>query len=446
MTLRTKGERKPILTKRVIMPALGMAQETGVVLRWLKSEGEPVAQGEPLLEIETDKATVEIEAPASGILASLSAQAGDEVPVGEVIALILEPGESVPDQPASAPEASPAPAVSQPPAAARPPASPVAARIAAEHHVDLDQVKPEGSRIQKEDVLAYIKLQGQPPALSGGRGKVPASPKARRLAAERGIDLVAIQGSGPEQAVLAADVQAMKGPSPTPEPAPALEPRTLTPSPTWRTMAERVTHSWTSVPHFYLLRDVNVNRLISWREKAQERLAEKITYTDLLTKLVAIVLREHPQLNARWQNGAVLLDDQINIGLAVAIQEGLVVPVIHQADTLSLSEIATRRQDLIARAQAGRLRPEHMRGGTFTISNLGMYGVDSFSAILNPPQAAILAVGRIVERAVPVGGRPAIQPMATLSLTCDHRVVDGAHGAQFLGALTELIEEPLILL
>lgn len=214
----------------------------------------------------------------------------------------------------------------------------------------------------------------------------------------------------------------------------------------WRIMAERMTASWTTAPHFYLVREVNVARLVAWLGAARKQTGAHLTYTDLLVKLVAVTLARHPRVNVSWKDGALERHAEINIGLAVALEDGLVVPVIARADTLGLSDIAARREDLVARAQAGKLRPADIQGGVFTISNLGMYGVDAFSAIVNPPQAAILAVGRIADRVVPVNGQPAVQPTLTLTLSCDHRALDGARGAQFLGALADLIEEPLALL
>jgi len=211
-------------------------------------------------------------------------------------------------------------------------------------------------------------------------------------------------------------------------------------------MAERMTASWTTAPHFYLVREVNVARLVAWLGTARKQTGARITYTDLLVKLVAATLARHPRVNVSWKDGALERHAEINIGLAVALEDGLVVPVIARADTLGLKDIAARREDLVARAQAGKLRPPDIQGGVFTISNLGMYGVDAFSAIVNPPQAAILAVGRIADRVVPVNGQPAVQPAMTLTLSCDHRALDGARGAQFLGALADLIEEPLALL
>jgi pyruvate dehydrogenase E2 component (dihydrolipoamide acetyltransferase) len=211
-------------------------------------------------------------------------------------------------------------------------------------------------------------------------------------------------------------------------------------------MAERTAQSWTTVPHFFLLREVNASRLVAWREAWQRRFKAEVTYTDLLVTLVAASLRQHPRLNATWDNGRITVHPEINIGVAAATADALVVPVIHRADTLTLTEIASRLRDGIARAQAGKLRPEDIRGGTFTISNLGMYGVDAFVAVINPPQAAILAVGKISPRVVAGEGEPRVQPMMTFSLSCDHRVVDGARAAQFLQTLADLIEEPLTIL
>jgi len=214
----------------------------------------------------------------------------------------------------------------------------------------------------------------------------------------------------------------------------------------WRIMVERMTASWTTAPHFYLVREVNVSRLVSWLERARTQTGARITYTDLLVKLVAATLAQHPGANASWKDGAIVGNAEVSIGLAVAIDDGLVVPVLHRADTLGLAELAARREDLVSRAQAGKLRPADIQGGGFTLSNLGMYGVDAFNAIVNPPQAAILAVGRIADRVVAVNGQPAVRPTMVLTLSCDHRVLDGARGARFLGALAELIEEPLALL
>jgi pyruvate dehydrogenase E2 component (dihydrolipoamide acetyltransferase) len=465
----------------VIMPALELAQETGKVLRWMKAPGDTVRKGEPIVEIETDKVTVEIEAPASGILSRVTAQEGDVVPVGHTIALIAESG-----APAGAPLTLPSPRRGEGESARPSPvgspstlspvgrgqgegaraegikASPLARKIAEEHGVDLARIKTASGKIEKADVLAFVETQKAPAPRNGAAVRlVAASPKARRLAAERGVELGALCGSGPGGAVLVVDVPAAAAPATT---APLTTgplttgPLTL-PSPrrgegggregvstVWRIMAERMTASWTTAPHFYLVREVNVARLVAWLGTARKQTGARITYTDLLVKLVAATLVQHPRVNVSWKDGALERHTEINIGLAVALEDGLVVPVIARADTLGLKEIAARREDLVARAQAGKLRPPDIQGGVFTISNLGMYGVDAFSAIVNPPQAAILAVGRIADRVVPVNGQPAVQPTMMLTLSCDHRALDGARAAQFLGALADLIEEPLALL
>ena len=457
------------MAKEVIMPALGMAQETGTLLAWLKQAGDTVVKGEPLMTVATDKTDVEIEANASGILTNVTAKVGDEVPVGQAIALIQSPEEV-----AASKNAAPAPIVqpaSPPPPVAptAPPisnsavaATPVAVRLAAEHKVDLSLVKAGSSgKIQKEDVLAYLDAQA-PKAQPVASGRVLASPKARRLAQEQNVDLATVNGTGPEGAVLAADVLAAQPrvqvditstlPQPS-EMAPVLAPEptaaqdsageVIPMSRPWRIMAQRLQQSWTTVPHFYLEREANATELVRWRERVQMRAKAKITYTDLLVKLVAATLRKHPRLNASWINEQIVLNQAINVGLAVAVDEGLLVPVVHNADRLGLSEIATRRNEVVTQAQAGKLKPDDLSQGTFTISNLGMYGIDAFNAIVNPPQAAILAVGRIADRVVPVNGQPGVQPMTTLTLSCDHRVVDGARAAQFMQALVGYIEDPL---
>ncbi len=421
---------------KVILPALGIAQDTGKIIEWLKAEGETVTEGEPLVVVETDKAAVDLEAPASGVLAQVSAKVGDEVPVARVIAVILSPNEvsggvELPRQTAT-------PSLAQP-------SSPEVAAI------PTDRPAPVAATADASPL--------------GHNGRRASSPKARRIAEERGIDVAALRGSGPAGVVLAADVlaalpasrstiaPASNGVSHAPQ-TPLAEraisavtksvesaQASLGVNTSWRLMAERITESWTSVPHFFLVREVNASKLTARRERAIQHAVESVTYTDLLVAMVAESLRAHPRLNARWANGTIVTNNEVNIGLAVATDDGLVVPVIHQADDLSLRGIAKLRMDLVSRAQVGQLRLHDVQEGTFTISNLGMYGVDAFNAIINPPQAAILAVGRIAERVTPVNGQPAVQPMMTLTLSCDHRVVDGARGARFLDHLAHLIED-----
>jgi pyruvate dehydrogenase E2 component (dihydrolipoamide acetyltransferase) len=369
----------------VIMPALGMAQETGKILRWLKADGAAVAKGEPLLEVETDKVTVEIESPADGTLAGVSATDGAEVPVGTVIALVLAAGETV----AAAPDSS-----------------------AAAEKPELAEAAPAA------------------PAPASGLAPAPArralaSPKARRLAQAAGVDLRTIAGSGPNGAVVAADVEAVHRAPTAPGDV----------SPVWRRMAERMERAWRDVPQFVLTRDVDATALRAGR-------GDGVTVTDLLVKRCAEALVRHPRLTMSWRDGGLAPGPGVNVGIAVATDEALVVPVVHDADRLSAADISARRRALVDAARAGTLRPEDVQGGTFTISNLGMYGVDAFQAIVNAPQAAILAVGRILERPVAVNGALTVRPVLTLTVTFDHRVVDGARGAEFLDTLASLVETP----
>ena len=386
---------------KVIMPALEMAQETGRLIRWLKAEGDEVVKGEPLMEIETDKVTVEIEAPADGVLAAVTAAEGADIPVGDTVAQILAPGETAAESVGTS---------------AAPERAPVA--------VAASKASTAGARAAE-------------PAADGNgrRGRPLASPKARRLAAERGLDLAAVSGSGPHGAIVAADLdQAM---SSSEAPAADFEVGTI-----WRRMAERTTESW-QAPHFFLTREVDATRLLSWRESVRSREGyERVTHTDLLVKVAAEALVRHPRANAAWANGRISSSGDVNVGIAVAVDDGLVVPVIHGADRLSLRDIASRRAEVVAAARDGKLRPGDVSGGTFTISNLGMYGVDAFLAIVNSPQAAILAVGRIADRVVAEGGVPSVRPSLVLTLSCDHRVLDGARGAEFLQTLALLVEEP----
>ena len=393
----------------VVMPALEMAQETGKLLAWRKKEGERVTKGEPLLEVETDKAVVEVEAPGDGLLAGVTAQVGAVVQVGTTIAWLVAPGE-------------------QPPVASA--ASAPAARASS------------GGTAQAA-AAAAIQLLAHTTAAAP-----QISPKARRLAKELGVDITAIHGSGPDGAITSEDVQAAAAKVPKVEVAQettAAEPL----SQVARLMAERMTQSWTSVPHFFLVRDVDAAALLELQKRpspASTTPGLATTITDLLVALVARALTNHPLMNASWNNGAILRNPDVNVSLAVAVKDGVVGAVIHKASTLSLAEISVQRRDLSERAKAGRLRPADISGGTFTLSNLGMYKVDAFSAIITPPQAAVLAVGAIGDRVVAIGGKPAVRPMLTMTLSSDHRVVDGARAAEFLNDLADAIREPQKLL
>lgn len=389
------------------MPALEMAQETGKLLAWRKKDGDRVVKGEPLLEIETDKAVVEVEAPADGILAGIKAQEGADIPVGQTIAWIVAPGEQPPaESPTSAP----------------------VARAGSHTKAETPHAAPVAAPVSSPTSTSSAKI----------------SPKARRLAKELGVDIVNVQGSGPGGEILASDVQAAAA-------APAVPPHKKSrnievPSSLGRIMAERTTQSWTTVPHFFVSRDLDATALNEYRARIVGEIERthqiRITHTDSLVALAARVLLKHPRLNARWSVEGIHLHDHVNMGVAIAVNDGVVAAVIHNAHSASLAEIATQRRDVAERARAGKLRPADIADATFTISNLGMYQVDQFSAIITPPQAAILAVGTIVDRVVAVEGKPTVRPMMTLTLSCDHRVADGARAAQFLSDLAEAIRDP----
>jgi pyruvate dehydrogenase E2 component (dihydrolipoamide acetyltransferase) len=389
----------------VVMPALELTQETGKLVSWRKQEGEAVARGETLLEVETDKAVVEVEALADGYLAGVKAKEGDVIPVGRTIAWIVAEGESAP--------AEEAPAAAQANAA-------TASRAAA-------------SRAPSADA-----------AISGARVKT--SPKARRLAGELQVNLDGVRGSGPGGEILASDVAAAaKSPAPSAV-APSAGAKLETLTAIGRLMAERTVQSWTTVPHFFLAREVDASALLQIREKLAASTGTssdvKITHTDLLTALVARVLLKHPRMNASWTPAGIQLHPEVNIALAIAVNDGVIAAVVPSAHVASITEIAAQRRDLAERAKSGKSRPQDFAGATFTISNLGMFGVDSFTAIIPPPLAAILAVGAITDRVVAIAGQPAVRSMLTLTLSCDHRVLDGARGAQFLNDLAKAIAEP----
>ena len=392
----------------VVMPALEMAQETGKLIAWRKKEGDRVTKGEPLLEIETDKAVVEVEASADGILAGIKAAAGDDIPVGQTIAWIVAPGEAVPIESETAAPAARA-----------------------------------GSHAKAEPVHVAATPASSPAQAPTSSAKI--SPKARRLAKELGVDLATVRASGPGVEILASDVQAAAS-APAAAAAEKKSGNIEVPSSLGRIMAERTTQSWTTVPHFFVSREIEATALNEYRERIVAEIESthkvRISHTDLLVALVSRVLLKHSRLNASWSAEGILLHDHVHMGIAIAVNDGVVAAVIHNAHTASLAEISIQRRDVAERARAGKLRPADIADATFTISNLGMYQVDQFSAIITPPQAAILAVGGIADRVVAVQGQPAVRPMMTLTLSCDHRVADGARAARFLSDLAEATREP----
>ncbi len=396
------------MASEVKLPRLGQGMESGTIVKWLKGEGDRVEKGEPLYELDTDKVTQEVEAEASGVLLKIAIAEG-EVPVGRTIAVIGEEGEEVPEvEETPAPEAEP----------------------------DREPV-PEAPE-QKEETAAA-------PAPHRDGGRVKASPLARRIARERGIDLSSLRGTGPEGRIVAEDVERAEA-APTAAPVPVavgeVERRELTSI--RKTIARRLTEAW-QIPVFQLQASADMTRAQELVRRLKDA-GEHVTVTDVLAKACAAALIRHREVNAEWTDEAILLHPSANIGIAVATEKGLVVPVIRTVERLRLAKVAAARADVVSRAREGKLRREDLDGGTFTISNLGMYRVERFTAVLNPPQAAIVAVGAIEDQVVAEEGEVAVRPLMTLVGTFDHRAVDGAPAAGFLQSLKEFLEEPALML
>jgi pyruvate dehydrogenase E2 component (dihydrolipoamide acetyltransferase) len=382
----------------VKLPRLGQGMESGTIVRWLKSEGEEVAKGEPLYELDTDKVTQEVEAEASGVLLKIAIPEG-EVEVGRTIAFIGAEGEAVTMETGARPQ----------------------------------------TVAEKEQPA---ERPGPGPSLSPAtNGRIKASPLARRLARERGIDLASLSGTGPDGRIVAEDVERTRE-APAVVAAPPAEVVSTPLSNVRKTIARRLTQAWT-VPAFMLTVSADMtraNELIARRRELDPDI--RVTVTDLLTKVCAQALMRHPDMNVQFTDDALLAFPSANVGIAVAAPQGLVVPVVHAAERLTLAQIAQVRGDVVSRARDAKLRAEDIEGGTFTISNLGMFEVDQFVAVLNPPQASILAVGATRDQVVPLDGELHVLPMMTMTLTCDHRAVDGAAGAEFLKTVKASLEDP----
>ena len=413
----------------VKLPRLGQGMESGVIVRWLKSEGEPVAKGEPLYELDTDKVTQEVESELDGVLTKIVVPEGD-VEVGATVAVIESDG------------ASPAPADAQAEAPREAPA--------------------EDSPADAAEVPAPAAEPAPPAAPPGADGRtaaaparLKASPLARRMARERGVDLASLQGTGPEGRILADDVEraasgaaAPATPSTASPALPAGEVETVPLTSIRKTIARRLTEAW-SAPVFQLGVSADMTEVLALREQLVERLAEgdaKPTVNDVLVKLAGAALMRHIPVNATFTGEEIQRHPNAHVGIAVAAPQGLVVPVIRDADRRTVQEIARARADLVGRARDNKLTLQDMEGGTFTISNLGMFGVEQFTAVLNPPQVAILAVGAVKDEPVVTDGELDIAPILRMILTCDHRAIDGADGAQFLQTLVALIEQPTLAL
>ena len=420
------------MATEIKLPRLGQGMESGTIVKWLKSEGDKVEKGEPLYELDTDKVTQEVEADASGVLLKIAVSSG-EVEVGKTIAVIGEQGEVVAAEiEKSSGDGDGAQVVGED---AQEEGSPARAR---------EQDREEGRRASA-GVSEQVTEIRQPSGDNGGR--VKASPLARRIARERGIDLSAVAGTGPDGRVVAEDVErsaASAGPVQLAATAATEGVEVQQLSSMRKTIARRLTEAW-QAPVFQLGITVDMGRAVELRKRLVELNAEgsvKPTISDLLTKVCAAALMRHRAVNVLYKGDAVELYPTANIGIAVAVPNGLVVPVIPGCERKSIAEIAATRAAVVERARAGKLQQSDLDGGTFTISNLGMFGIERFVAVLNPPQAAILAVGSIEDRVVAVDGSPAVRPRMELTLTCDHRAIDGATGAEFLRDVKAFLEEP----
>jgi pyruvate dehydrogenase E2 component (dihydrolipoyllysine-residue acetyltransferase) len=423
------------MSSNVTLPRLGQGMETGTIVRWLKSEGESVEKGEPLFELDTEKVTQEVEAEASGVLLKILAGEGEEIEVGKAIAVIGQEGEDI-----SAESGDSAEGEAEDPT-----------KVSEEEEAEEGEPAPareeERERVREGDQPAP---EPEVPEQRQNGGRIKASPLARRIARERGIDLSALRGTGPEGRIVAEDVEraSAKGgggaPTTASATAPTGEVEVVKLNQMRKTIARRMTEAW-EAPAFQITMSADMTASIRLRGALLAQVKEggvRPTYSDILTKVVALALMRHRDVNAHFAGDSVKLFPTANIGIAVAVPHGLVVPVIAGCERLTIPEIGAARADIVSRTREGKLRAEDLEGGTFTISNLGMYGVESFTAVLNPPQAGILAVGAIEERAVVVHGDLEIQPRMDMTLTIDHRSVDGATASEFLATVKSFLEEP----
>ena len=432
------------MATEVKLPRLGQGMESGTIVKWLKGEGEPVKKREPLYELDTDKVTQEVEAEADGVLLKIVVDSG-EVEVGKTIAFIGDEGEEVSSENGKAPATD---AKDEDEAAVE---EQDEAETEGSSAPGMDDQRQRGQEAAAATAAAETAAVADAPARPDGR--VKASPLARRLAREKGIDIATLSGSGPEGRIVAEDVERGAVAAPTAAPAaagavPAGEVEEIELTSTRKTIARRLTEAW-QAPVFQLTVSVDMTRSLELRERLVARLRDgetKPTVSDLLTKVAAAALLRHPAVNAHFAGDRILRFPSAHVGIAVAAPNGLVVPVIRDADRKTIQQIAADRAALVGRARDGKLQRDDLADGTFTISNLGMFGIEQFVAVLNPPQAAILAVGATEPKPVVRDGSVEVRPLMTMTITCDHRAIDGADGAEFLRTVKELLEEPALAL
>ena len=445
------------MAEKVVMPKMGATMESGTILRWFKEEGDQVVAGEPLLEILTDKISMELEAEISGILLKVYSGPDEVVPVHQVIAYIGEEGENIPDSPGSPTMKSLDSIPSQQEEGERDlrlnlkdqgsipnklRRTPAARKLAQAKGIDLYLVKGSGAngRIHRKDVEAYIQAQQQV--------QVKATPLARKIAEEQQIDLTVVQGTGTNGKIVRQDVWKERQEIqelPAHDQIPSAKKRMKVEG-IRKVIGQRMLQSTTTIPHVTIVTEVDMTRCKELRNELlamiEKQTGCRLSYTEIFVKFVASALRRHPKLNATLKDDYVVFNPEVNIGLAVSIDEGLLVPVIKNADQKGLQALVEECKGLRSLALESRLKPDQLTGGTFTISNLGMYAIDAFTPIINPPESAILGVGRIGEKPVGISGQIELRPMVTLSLSFDHRIIDGAPAAAFLTDLKELLENP----
>jgi pyruvate dehydrogenase E2 component (dihydrolipoamide acetyltransferase) len=433
------------MATKVHMEALSPTMEEGRLVKWTKHEGDPVKSGDTLAEVETDKAVMELVARADGQLLKVMVPEGTTVPVGNVVAWIGKPGEKVDGDGTSAAAKSPGNVASQPAPASRPAPAPPPAPA------------PAPGPAPAPAPQAAPPPRQAPPAAPADATRVKASPLARRIAIDAGVDLKLVQGSGPGGRVIKRDVEGAPAGGAAPAPATAATfPVSRVPSPARtgvpyedvaltqirKTIAKRLAASIGPIPHFFLTTEVDMER----SAEAREALSEKLSFNDIIIKAVALALVQHRACNAWFQEDHIRYWNEVHIGMAVAIEDGLITPVIRNADLKSLREIGVESRELAGRARNRRLKPEEYTGATFSVSNLGMFDIDQFTAVINPPEAGIVAIGSIVPKAVPEGERVVVRRRLRLTMSCDHRVIDGATGAAFLKTLKQMLENPLAML
>jgi pyruvate dehydrogenase E2 component (dihydrolipoamide acetyltransferase) len=439
----------------VTMPRLSDTMEEGTVAKWLKRPGDPVQRGEVLAQIETDKATMDLQAYDSGTLQEILVDEGATVPIGQPIARIGPAGATA----SRSTDGPPAAEATQ----AEQPAAPRPGRTAPPRPEEsAERGRGDGGTEERGRPQAPTERPGPPTADGAAAGKVRASPLARRMAEEHGLELASIRGSGPEGRVIRADVESALAARPAPAEAipvaraPAAvgmerEEERVPLSAMRRTIARRMAESTRTIPHFFLTATVDATELVNLRRQLVQQLEAagedtKVSLNDLIVRAAALALRRVPEVNVSFAEDALIRHGQVHVGIAVALENGLVVPVVRAADQKSVGQIARESRDLVERARAGKLQPAEYSGGTFTVSNLGMFGIEQFNAVINPPEAAILAVGAVVREPVEHQGQVALRDRMKLTMAIDHRALDGATGARFLQTLKKLLEQPLLLL